>query len=57
MKITSTPSGITATFADGYVTVKAKKNAGAKITGYVNLAFGNSTAKIEVEQEAGSEAA
>lgn len=59
VKITSTPDWITATFKDGFVTVKAKKNAKSeKLTGHVFLAIGNSTAKIEVEQEAGaSEAA
>lgn len=57
VKITSVPKNITATFKDGYITVKAKKNTGDKITGNIHLAFGNSTAVIEVEQAGASEAA
>ena len=57
VKVNGAPEGITATFKDGFVTVKAKKNTGEKITGNVNISFGNKTAVIEVEQEAGSEAA
>ena len=54
VKINGTPKGITATFKDGYVTVKAKKNTGEKITGNVNISFSNKTAVIEVEQAAGA---
>lgn len=52
IKITSVPTGFKATFAKGYITVKAPKNSGGEVTGMVHLAFGSRTAVINVKQAA-----
>lgn len=57
IKFNNVPEGFTATFAKGYITVKAKKNEGEAIEKNINISFDDHTAVIKVKQEKKTEAA